>query len=181
MKFAALLPLFFLFPSCNSRPTLPSYGVVPNFALVDQSGRAFDSARQLDGKVWIANFIFTNCAGPCPRMTSQLRQIRDKANTTGQLRLVSFTIDAARDTPAVLLTYSKRFGADPQRWFFLTGPQPELHNLSRNVFKLGDVDGTLQHSTRFVLIDSDRRIRGYYDSSNEEAIRKLIEDIQRVS
>ena len=110
-----------------------------------------------------------------------MRQVRDAVKADDKLRLVSFTIDPTRDTPPVLAAYGKRFGADSQRWYFLTGTQAELHHLCRNVFKLGDVDGTLQHTTRFVLIDSDRRIRGYYDSSEAETIRQLIEDIKEVS
>ena len=132
--------------------SLPSYGVVPDFMLTDQSGREFRSNERLNGKVWVANFIFTTCAGPCPRMTAQMREVRDAAKTD-DVRMVSFTIDPARDIRQVLAAYGKRFGADPDRWYFLTGSQEELHKLSRHAFMLGNVDGTLEHSTRFVLID----------------------------
>jgi protein SCO1/2 len=177
----ALFPVFaLLLAGCGSGPSLPSYGVVPDFRLTDQSGRTFDSRAQLDGKVWVANFIFTTCAGPCPRMTSQLRQIRDEAEGSSDLRLVSFTIDPARDTPAALAEYGKRFGADPDRWFFLTGTMSDLNNLSRRTFMLGNVDGSLEHSTRFVLIDRKSRIRGFYDSSDREKIRELSRDIRNL-
>ena len=78
----------------------------------------------------------------------------------------------------VLAAYGKRFDADPARWFFLTGAQSDLHNLSRNVFKLGNIDGTLEHSTRFVLIDGKGRIRGYYDSSDPEKLAELLSHIR---
>jgi protein SCO1/2 len=174
-----LLPaLALLLAGCGSGPSLPSYGVVPDFKLTDQSGRTFDSRAQLDGRVWVANFIFTTCAGPCPRMTSQLRQIRDEAQDSSDLRLVSFTIDPARDTPPALAEYGKRFGADPDKWFFLTGAMGDLNSLSRKTFMLGNVDGTLEHSTRFVLVDRKSRIRGFYDSSDREKIGELSRDIR---
>ena len=132
----------------------------------------------LDGKVWVANFIFTTCTGPCPRMTSQFRKLRDEVQDHPDLRMVSFTIDPARDTPEALATYGRSFGANPDKWYFLTGEQKDLHHLSRNVFMLGDIDGSLEHSSRFVLIDAHSRIRGFYDSSDSEAMQKLMIDLR---
>jgi protein SCO1/2 len=170
----AVLFISLTLAACTSRPPLPSFGVVPYFQLTSQTGQTFDS-RVLDGKVWVANFIFTSCPGPCPRMSSQMRDLRAAVP-----QLVSFTIDPARDTPAVLAAYAHRYEADPQRWHFLTGAQSELQLLARNVFKVGDVDGALEHSTRFILVDGKRRIRGFYDSSDRDKIRQLIADIQHV-
>ena len=169
-----------LLSGCSTYVSLPTYGVVPDFALTDQLGREFQREERLAGKVWLANFIFTTCAGPCPRMSAQMKEIRDSLKVH-DVRFVSFTIDPARDTPTVLAAYGKRFGADPDRWYFLTGPQAELHKLSRNAFMLGNVDGTLEHSTRFVLIDRHSRIRGYYDSSDRESLRALVKDLERLA
>jgi protein SCO1/2 len=167
---------------CTASAGLPSYGVVPDFALTDQSNQPFLSADTLRGKVWIADFIFTNCAGPCPRMSAQMHQVDTALRPAIQdLRLVSFTVDPARDTPAVLAKYAERYQAQPGVWFFLTGPQAALHNLARNVFLLGDVNGDLEHSTRFVLIDRQSRVRGYYLTSDEDAIPRLIADAKRVA
>lgn len=179
MKSACAILLLIL-TACSSGPSLPAYGVVPDFSLTDQSGRAFKSSQSLDGKVWVANFIFTTCAGPCPRMTSQFRKLRDEVQDHPELRMVSFTIDPARDTPEALAAYGRNFGANPDKWYFLTGAQRDLHHLSRNVFLLGDVDGSLEHSSRFVLIDRHSRIRGFYESSDEEAIAKLRSDLSSV-
>lgn len=170
-----------LLAGCHSGPSLPSYGVVSDFQLVDQSGREFRSREQLDGKVWIANFIFTTCAGPCPRMTGELRALRDATGKLSDLRLVSFTIDPKRDTPEALSQYGRSFGADPDRWFFLTGAQSDLHNLSLKTFKLGPVDGTLEHSTRFVLVDRKGRIRGYYHSNDKESLAQLLKDTRTLA
>jgi protein SCO1/2 len=167
---------------CTASVGLPSYGVVGDFALTDQTDQPFLSANTLRGKVWIADFIFTNCAGPCPRMSAQMRKVDDALRPhISDLRLVSFTVDPARDTPAVLAKYAEHYQAEPGVWFFLTGPQPALHNLARNVFLLGDVNGDLQHSTRFVLIDRQSRVRGYYLTSDDDAIPKLIADAKRVA
>jgi cytochrome oxidase Cu insertion factor (SCO1/SenC/PrrC family) len=166
--------------ACSRYVPLPSYGIVPDFVLTDQTGREFRSSERLNGKVWVANFIFTNCAGPCPRMSGQIRQLRD-AIKSSDVRFVSFTIDPARDTPQVLAAYGERFGADPGRWHFLTGPQSELHRLCRNAFLLGDVDGRLEHSTRFVLVDRHSRIRGFYDTSDQESVRTLIKNLAELA
>jgi protein SCO1/2 len=91
--------------------------------------------------------------------------------------MVSFTIDPARDTPEALATYAQHFGANPDKWYFLTGQQKDLHHLSRDVFMLGNIDGTLEHSTRFVLVDRQSRIRGFYDSSDAESMEKLPRDL----
>lgn len=164
--------------ACHRSPQLPILGSVPPFTLTAQSGSPFDS-RTLDDKIWVADFIFTNCTGPCPRMTSQMHRIQKDFAGNPAVKFVSFTIDPARDTPQTLTQYAAKFQADPQQWTFLTGPVPTLHNLSRNVFMLGDVDGqTFEHSTRFMLVDRKARIRGAYLTSESESIPRLIADIQ---
>lgn len=165
---------------CTASAGLPSYGLVPDFALTDQSNQPFLSANTLRGKVWIADFIFTNCTGPCPRMSAQMRKVDTALHDLKDLRLVSFTVDPARDTPAVLWKYADHYQAEPGTWFFLTGEQSALNNLARNVFMLGNVNGDLEHSTRFVLIDRKSRVRGYYLTSEEDAIPRLIADAKRV-
>jgi protein SCO1/2 len=98
-----------------------------------------------------------------------------------KIRLVSFTVDPAHDTPPVLADYAKRFGAQPGVWFFLTGPEEALHHLSRDAFMLGDVNGSLEHSTRFVLVDRRSRIRGFYLTSEPDAITRLIADTKSLA
>jgi len=169
-----------LLVGCAEKPALPSYGVVPGFTLTDQNGAAFSSVMALQNRVWVADFIFTNCPGPCPRMSSQMHQVQTALSANAGARFVSFTVDPARDTPPVLAAYAGHFEAAPGKWFFLTGPLPALENLSRNVFKLSDVDGSLEHSTRFVLVDRSSQIRGYYLSSEPDAIPHLIADAKRL-
>jgi protein SCO1 len=159
-------------------PDLPSYGVVTRFSLTDARNRTMNSA-ELDGKVWVANFIFTNCAGPCPRMTNDMKRLEEAFPGEEKLRFVSFTVDPDRDTPEVLAAYAKRFRAG-DRWYFLTGPQASLHELKRNTFKLGDVAGNLEHSTRFALVDTQGRIRGYYRSDEPDFIQQISKDIRKL-
>lgn len=99
-----------------------------------------------------------------------------KALAEEGIRLVSFSVDPAHDTPPVLQSYSKRYDAHLGVWYFLTGGRDNLQHLNRDVFHLGDVDGSLQHSTRFVLMDKHSRIRGYYLTSEPDAISRLIVD-----
>lgn len=101
-----------------------------------------------------------------------------KAVKESSVRFVSFTIDPDRDTPEVLAAYGNRYKADPARWSLLTGTRAELKKLNYDTFHLGDLDGSLEHSTRFVLVDEKSRIRGFYDTSEPENIQKLISDIQ---
>ncbi len=172
---AALLSL----AGCSRFKSLPDHGAVGPFVLTSQSGEQF-SSRALEGRVWVADFFFTTCTGPCPRMSSQMHWVQKQVADLPDVRLVSFTIDPARDTPAALAAYARRFRAEPGRWFFLTGAQSELERLNRSDFKLGDVGGALQHSTRFVLVDGRGRIRGYY-RTDEGGLEPLVHDIRRLA
>lgn len=144
-----------------------------------QTGAPFGSAT-LNGKVWVVDFMFTNCPGPCPRMTSQMRQVQKGTADLPDVRFVSISIDPKRDTPEALAAYAAKFKADTSRWTFLTGPQPQVHQLSRYVFLLSDINDSLQHSTRFVLVDRKGQIRGWYETSEAESIPKLIKDIRQL-
>jgi len=177
MKFVVLSALIFSLTACiRHTGSLPVYYDVPAFDLIAQNGQPFHSA-VLAGKIWVADFIYTTCPGPCPRMTSQMHEVQDAIGKMPDVKLVSFTVDPARDTPLVLADYAKIHGASSEHWYFLTGPEATLQRLDRDVFKLGNLDTSMQHSTRFVLIDRQSRIRGYYDTSESRSIPRLIDDI----
>jgi protein SCO1/2 len=180
MKLLAVLALICALAACSRHtPSLEVLGEIPQFDLVAQDGQPFHS-QVLAGKIWVADFIYTTCPGPCPRMTSQMREVQDAVLKVPDVRLVSFTVDPANDTPPVLTDYAKTHGALPAMWYFLTGPVATLQMLDRDAFKLGNLDATMQHSTRFVLVDRQGRIRGYYDTSESSAIPKVISDIQKL-
>jgi len=171
--------LLLLLTSCTRAPEpLPTYGEIPNFTLTAHTGAPF-SLGDLEGKVWVADFIFTNCTGPCPRMSSLMRKVQNSLGDLPDVRFVSFTVDPERDTPEVLAAYGKRFQAREGIWFFLAGPKPTLDMLSREAFKLGNLGA--DHSTRFVLVDRHARIRGYYGTSDETGWKRLLADVRRIS
>ena len=168
-----------LLAACTQVKSLPILGQVPQFQLTLQTDQPFDS-HALDGHIWVADFIYTTCDGPCPMMSHQMHGIQASTATTPQVKLVSFTVDPAHDTPPVLAEYAVHFKADPARWYFLTGEIARLNDLGLNAFKLNSVDGNLNHSTRFVLVDGRRRVRGYYLSSDEGFPKKLLQDLRQL-
>ncbi len=165
-----------LVSACARHRDLPNYGHVPAFELTSQTGAPFDR-KSLDGSIWVADFIFTNCEGPCPRMSSHMHEIQ-KATDSGmpRLKLVSFTVDPARDTPPVLAEYAKHFQAESNRWSFLTGDPATLQLLDREAFKLGNLSGAMDHSTRFVLVDGKGNIRGYYGIGDGDPVGAITAD-----
>lgn len=164
---------------------LPILGEAPAFSYTERSGKPFDSS-ELNGKVWIADFIFTRCAGICPLMANHMRMLQESLKQKRNIRFVSFTVDPEHDTPEVLSKYAQKFSADPTRWLFLTGPKKEIFNLSERSFHLGvgdvpekdraAVDQNVMHSSKFALVDSKGKIRGYYDSQTMNDFDRLIED-----
>lgn len=178
MKFLVVITLLIVLAACSShRSSFDDFGVVPGYTLTAQDGQPFDS-KILAGKIWVADFIYTTCPGPCPRMTSQMHDVQSAILKMPDVKLVSFTIDPANDTPPVLAQYAKVHGALSADWYFLTGPVATLQMLDRDAFKLGNIDGTLEHSTRFILVDRQSHIRRYYDTSESDAIPRLISDIR---
>jgi protein SCO1/2 len=177
MKLYSLLLLSLVLGACGRGKPLPVLGQVPQFQLFDQEGQKFQRS-DLDGHVWVADFIFTNCEGPCPRMTSHMHEIQK--STGPGVKLVSFTVDPERDTPQALAAYGRKFSADDSRWTFLTGNQGTLNMLDRDAFKLGTLGAEMDHSTRFVLIDQKGRIRGYYRLSDGDPVARISEDAARL-
>ena len=158
---------------------IESYGTVPLFQLINQNGQPFGSA-QLNGKIWIADFVFTTCPGPCPMISTRMSELQKPLEKT-DVHLVSFTVDPAKDTPKVLRGYAEKLHAEPGRWDFLTGVPSTIYNLSEKGFKLAVSDGkeeagTPVHSTRMILIDRHGEIRGYYNATEADAVTKLLAD-----
>lgn len=153
--------------------------MAPEFTLIERSSREVKN-QELAGKIWIADFVYTSCGGMCPIMTEKMRKLQDKL--PAEIKLVSFSVDPDVDTPAVLTEYARKFGADPNRWLFLTGSKESLFKLSKDGFKLAvdDTGGTelepITHSSRFVLVDQQGRIRGYYSMEDPAELARIIKD-----
>jgi protein SCO1/2 len=177
MKHGIIILTAALLAGCGSAPQpLPVYGQVPEFELTAETGDRF-SSRELAGHAWVADFIFTSCSGPCPRMSYLMSQVQ---RTVPGVKLVSFTVDPEGDTPPVLAAYARRYRAEPGRWTFLTGERELLHKLSRDAFKLSNVDGSFEHSTRLVLVDGQGRIRGFYSTEGGSPVAELQRDLKRL-
>ena len=167
------------------RERLMQYGAVPDFSLTERSGENVSLAK-LRGKVWIADFIYTSCTDTCPLQTGMMARLQKEYSAIPNVQLVSVTVDPERDTPQTLSIYAARHNADAKRWFFLTGQRDRIIRLIQDGFHLSvaalpndaDSSGIIPHSTRFVLIDKDARIRGYYDSRELEAFVRLKNDLE---
>lgn len=169
----------------QSRDGLQLYGSVPDFSLTERNGEAIGLAH-LRGKVWVADFMYTTCTDTCPLQTAALARLQEQFASAPDFHLVSFTVDPERDTPEVLALYADKYRADAGRWYFLTGQRDRLIRLIRDGFYLSvatlptdaDASGMIPHSPRFVLVDKQARIRGYYDSREIDAFSRLKNDLE---
>ncbi len=152
-------------------------GKVPAFELTQQDGSAYAS-KALDGKVWVANFVFTRCPTICPTFSAKMASIQKK--TGDAVRLVSFTVDPEFDTPEKLAAYATKFQATP-RWTFLTGERPAVEaivikGLMQTMVK---GDGSLMsigHGSYFVLVDGKQQIRGFYRFNDDDSVERVVRD-----
>ncbi|MEA2560268.1 MAG: hypothetical protein QOH06_1772 [Acidobacteriota bacterium] len=167
---------------------LPVYGKLPAFSLVNRDGRTI-RLEDLAGAPWVADFIFTRCPASCPMMSARMARLDRGLPKDLGVHLVSISVDPAYDTPEVLERYARKFQA-PERWLFLTGDREDVRRLSIEGFKLGlDMDPPpgvigpepILHSTRFVLVDGEGQIRGYYEAFDEASTEKLRTDLLRLA
>lgn len=167
---------------------LQTFGLVPDFSLIERSGSRISLA-ELKGKVWIANFIYTTCQDTCPLQSAEMAKLQEEIGNKEGLRLVSISVDPERDNPETLSRYAHRFNADPNFWLFLTGNRKDIYHLAQEGFRLSAVpvaEGAeknqqpILHSSRFVLVDDQTRIRGYYDSQDAEALQRLRRDVKKL-
>jgi protein SCO1/2 len=173
----------------NAARALPKMSIVPPFALTERSGKTVTN-HDLAGKIWIADFIYTTCPGPCPLITAGMAKLQDAVAHDPQVMLVSFTVDPETDTPPVLAKYADQFGADPNRWWFLTGPEKQQFDLIQNGFLQVVQDNSgrppepgqykVTHSTYLALVDGDGNVRGFYDGVGTDSRADLLRDIKKL-
>jgi protein SCO1/2 len=167
-------------------PSLGHVGHVPEFALTNRDGRMVRRS-DLDGRPWVADFVFTRCPASCPMMSARMARLNRDLPSDLPVRLVSISVDPAHDTPEVLQRYAESFQAT-DRWLFLTGGREDVRRLCVEGFKLGldmaPAPGSgiqpmepILHSTRFVLVDGRGDIRGYYEAFDEESTARLKRDL----
>jgi hypothetical protein len=150
---------------------------VPDFALTDQDGNAV-TKDDLRGKIWIADFIFTRCQGPCPLMTSRMLEMQRALVKTPDVKLVSVSVDPAHDTPVVLKAYAEANHAEPGRWRFLTGDMGIIRRLVTEGFMqpLDEENGEPVHGTMFLVVDSNGMVRSARVLEDPELIQKILID-----
>jgi len=174
------------FPSKQkeTEASLPVLGEVPEFGLFERSGKSV-TRESLKGRIWIADFIFTRCGGPCPLMTRHFALVQDEIKRKAQkVCLVTFTLDPEYDSQEILASYAKAYNAEPELWLFVRGEKAAIQRLAMEGFKLSaieQIEGQIIHSTHFVLVDARSRIRGYYDGQDAEALKKLGLDLDRLT
>jgi protein SCO1/2 len=175
----------FVISGCGRAPA--PLRALPDFSLtaVTVDGTSPLDLRALRGRVWIADFVYTRCAGPCPMLSANMAGLQKRLPKS--IGLLSFTVDPDHDSPEVLNVYARKFGADSQRWFFVTGDKPALIKLFRDGFQISVAESpsapegeNVAHTTKFVLIDGAGGIRGYYDGDDAVSLDKLAADANRL-
>lgn len=151
---------------------------LPSFELTNRDGSTVTLDR-LRGAPWVADFIFTRCALYCPRLTSRMKMLEESVPSAEGLTRVSITVDPAFDSPEVLSAYADSHGVDDERWLFLTGELEPVRTLIVGGFKLAVEDTVpILHSNRFVLVDAEGTVRGYYDATDGSEMERLIDDLR---
>ena len=199
------MALVFIFSACkfnNSNKTLPIYGnrqtvskvvngltttdtiyqTIPAFKFINQYGDSI-SSKNLNGKIYVADFFFTSCPSICPVMQRNMITVYNEFGKTNDVRILSFTIDPKYDSVAVLKKYADKLDIKGNTWWFLQGKKDETYHLAENNFLVAvkqdsTVKGGYTHQGYFVLVDKQKRVRGAYDGTNEQQVAQLIKDIK---
>ena len=156
---------------------LPVMRAVPDFTLTDQDGNTV-TKDDLRGKIWIADFIFTRCKGPCPLMTARMLEMQRALLKTPDVKLVSISVDPEHDTPAVLKAYAEANFAEPARWKFLTGDKTVIEKVVTEGFMqhLDEENGEPVHGTMFLVVDGNGMVRSARMLEDPELIPKVLMD-----
>ena len=166
--------------SQHSYAALPEViGKAPPFTLTTVNNTPL-SSDELKGKVWLMNFFFASCPGPCPLINAELKKLREISALQNDLRILSVTVDPARDTPERLATYAAHYEAKPGSWDFLTGDEAKIRSLIEEGFKLISADDVSMHTTRIVLVDRNGDIRGFYQGTEPDGIKQMFQDAEVV-
>lgn len=168
-------------PPLDDDGQLPRLFTTPAFSLIDQNAKPITDA-DLRGNVWVAAFIFTNCAGPCPMMSAKMAELQMTV-TEPNVKLVSISVDPQRDTPAVLKQYAQKFGADESRWHFITGEKPKVYEFIQGMKVTSEPIGEndILHETRFLLVDSQGQVRGIYSMNDAVEMNQLATDARTLA
>jgi protein SCO1/2 len=178
--FFVFLAVVLFFVRSSPKEQLPIFGSIAPFELTDSLNKKF-SLGDLQGKVWVADFMFTTCSGICPMLTKNMGVLYRYLQSDESVRFVSISVNPENDSPEVLKNYAQKNGADPRKWIFLTGRREDIQKIVVESFKLGDIKEPVFHSSHFALVDRKGRVRGYYDGTEDMAVKKLYKDVLLLS
>ena len=161
------------------------YHTIADFSFTNQNGKTI-TQKDYEGKIYVADFFFTTCGSICPKMTTNLSDIQKAFATNPKVKLLSFTVFPETDSVPVLKAYAKKHQVDDAKWNLVTGDKKEIYTMARKSYlavKLGKPDELydMVHTENFVLVDTKKRVRGFYDGTNKEDMKRLIEDITFLS
>ncbi|HLP50414.1 MAG TPA: SCO family protein [Chitinophagales bacterium] len=195
-KYLLLLSSFILLFGCNTKNALPVYGnktvvvnsegktdsidyVLPDFGFVNQDSQLVSLA-SLKDKIIVTEFFFTACPSICPKMQAQMLRVYEKYKADPNVVILAFTIDPARDSVGRLKAYEAKLGIESSKWHLLTGNKDSIYAIAENFLVSAaedpDAPGGHVHSGNFILVDKQKRLRGYYDGTKDESVTKLLEE-----
>ena len=173
--FLGAITLFVMESADSSRSEIPVFSEIPNFSGIESFGSNYVRA-DLNEKITIVDFIFTSCPALCPSMCERMSELYELYAENEEIQFLSMSVDPANDSLPALREFSNRFGVTDNRWKFVRMSLEEVTSLYTDGFKLGG-ELPFQHSSKFILVDRSGRIRGYYESGNDQNIETLKSDI----
>lgn len=164
---------------------ISKYHTIADFSFTNQNGKTI-TQKDYEGKIYVADFFFTTCGSICPKMTTNLSDVQKAFANNPKVKLLSFTVFPETDSVPVLKAYAKKHQVDDSKWNLVTGDKKEIYTMARKSYlavKLGKPSELydMVHTENFVLVDTKKRVRGFYDGTNKEDIKRLIEDITFLS
>jgi protein SCO1/2 len=161
-----------------------TYHSIADFSLLDQEGKTI-TQKDLDGKIYVADYFFANCKSICPKMSTQLERVQARFRNEPGFMILSHTVDPLRDTVAAMARYASMHGADPKKWLFLTGDKKQLYDLARNSYLAVASKGNggpedFVHTEKFALIDREKHLRGIYDGTDSLDVNRLMTDVDQL-
>ena len=164
---------------------ISKYHTIADFSFTNQNGKTV-TQKDYEGKIYVADFFFTTCTSICPKMTANLFDVQEAIKDNPKVMLLSHTVFPENDNVAVLKAYAKKYDIDDKKWNLVTGDKKEIYTMARKSYlavKLGKPEELydMVHTENLVLVDTKRRVRGFYDGTKKEDIQRLIEDIAFLS
>ena len=158
---------------------------IADFSFINQNGKTI-TQKDYEGKIYVADFFFTTCGSICPKMTANLAEVQKAIAKNPKVMLLSHTVMPDIDSVSVLKAYAIKNGVDDKKWNLVTGDKKDIYSMARKSYlavKLGKPDELydMVHTENFVLVDAQKRVRGFYDGTNQDDIKRLIEDIDWLS